>query len=145
MSIIQNKKLFYVDSHQKLNESDTDSNFSYYFDTNGETYDYVAVMQATIPKSYYLVQEGRNTFILNENGNYVTITVPIGNYSRSSFRATIQSLLTAQSPLGFIYTVSIPNVATQADTGKYTFTVSDPLPSMPIQFILKMTWMISLD
>ena len=135
MSIIQNKRIFYVDSHQKLNATDTDTNFSYYFDTHGEKYDYVAVLQATIPKSYYLVQDGRNTFVLNENGNYVTITVPIGNYSRSSFRSVIQSLLTTNSPLGFVYTVTIPNVSNQADDGKYTFAVSDPLPIWPVQLI----------
>lgn len=135
MSLIQNKRIFYVDSHQKLNATDTDSNFSYSFDTHGEIYDYVAVLQATIPKSYYIVQAGRNTFQLNEDGEIVTISVPIGNYSRSSFKVAVQALLTSNSPHGFIYTISIPNVASQADDGKYTFTVSDPPPTMVIQFI----------
>lgn len=123
MSLITSKRIFYVDSHNKL--SGTHSNFSYFLDYKNEEYDHVVVLQATIPKSYYLVQNGKNTFVLDENGSLATITMPVGNYSRSSFRFQLQEQLNNNSPNGYSYVVSIPNVQQSADTGLYTFTVSN--------------------
>ena len=60
MSLIETQRIFYVDSHFRL--SGTHSDFTYQFDFQGQNYDYAVVLQATIPKSYYLVQSGRNTF-----------------------------------------------------------------------------------
>ena len=111
MSLIISKRIFYVDSHNKL--SGTHSNFSYYLEYQNEEYD--VVLQATIPKSYYLVQAGKNTFVLNENGNHVVISMPLGNYSRTSFRFQLQEQLNTNSPLGYTYVISIPNVQQTAD------------------------------
>lgn len=121
MALIVDKQFFYVDSHNR--KTGTDSDFSYYLDIQGD-FDYGIVLQASIPKSYYLVQLGFNTFILNENGNQTVVTLPIGNYSRSSFRAQLQTSLNASSFHAWVYLVSIPNTAITADTGLYTYSVS---------------------
>lgn len=121
MSIIISKKIFYVDSHQRT--SGTHTNFSYVFEFQ-EEYDHVVVLQANIPKSYYMVINGRNTFILREGIIDTTITLPFGNYSRSSFRLQLISSLNAASPNSWIYNVQIPNTAITADTGYYYYTVT---------------------
>jgi len=51
--------------------------------------------------------------------------MPIGNYSRSSFKNQLQTSLNAASPNHWAYVVSIPNVSITADTGYYTITVSE--------------------
>src|SRR3954470_22945414 len=122
MSLITSKRLFYVDSHQRI--SGTHSNFTYQLDYKNEDYDYCVVLQATIPKSYYLIQSGQNTFTLQEGGSAATITVPIGNYSRSSFQSQLQSLLNSLSPNHWTYAISIPNTLITGDTGLYTYTVT---------------------
>ncbi len=121
MSLIISKKIFYVDSH--LRTSGTHTNFSYVFEFQ-EEYDHAVVLQANIPKSYYIVQNGRNTFTLREGIVDTLITLPYGNYSRSSFRVQLISSLNAASPNGWIYNVVIPNTAITADTGYYYYSVS---------------------
>ena len=63
MSLISSKRLFYIDSHNRLNGT---SNFLYQLDYKDEDYDYCVVLQPSIPKSYYLVQSGQNTFHYEE-------------------------------------------------------------------------------
>ena len=122
MSIITSKKLFYIDSHSRL--SGTHSNFTYQLDYKNEDYDYCVVLQASIPKSYWLIQTNQNTFTLDEISNQVTISIPVGNYSRSSFAYQLQYQLNANSPNHYTYQISIPNSQT-GDTGFYTWTVSN--------------------
>ncbi len=86
--------------------------------------DSVAVLQGSFPKSYYLVRTGRNTLILTEGANSVTITIPAGNYNMKSFRIVLKALLNSSSPHSWVYTMIEPNTATSASTGKYTFAVS---------------------
>ena len=74
---------------------------------------------------FKLVQNGTNTFVLDENGSLASITMPVGNYSRTSFRFQLQDQLNNNSPNGYTYAVSIPNVQQTADSGLYTFTVSN--------------------
>jgi hypothetical protein len=83
----------------------------------------VVVLQANIPKSYYLVQSTNNTFTLTELGVPYTVTVPIGNYTRTNLKTALTTLLTAASGNAWTYTVTIPSTS-QVDLGKYTITVS---------------------
>ena len=110
MSLIISKRIFYVDSHNRL--SGTHSNFNYYLDYKNEDYDHCVVLQATIPKAYYLVQPSKNTFVLDENGNQVVISLPIGNYSRTSFGFQLQYQLNTNSPNGYTYVMSTIRVYT---------------------------------
>lgn len=113
----------WVDSDYRI--SGTSSCFTY--DVRLPTnlhYDSVALLQASVPKSYYLVKSGSNTLTLTEGKSSATITVPAGNYSMASFRTVLTTLLNAGSPTGYTYAISQPSTATEASTGKYTFTVS---------------------
>jgi hypothetical protein len=122
MSFIQSKRLYYIDSHNRV--SGTHSDFQYQLEYKNDEFDHCVILQATIPKSYYLVQSGNNTFQLQEGTSTVTITIPIGNYSRLSFQNQLQSLLNSSSPNSYTYTISIPNTFSTGDTGLYTYTVS---------------------
>lgn len=121
MSLITDRKIFYVDSHQR--ESGTDSNFTYILNMDNKFYDSVCMLQCNIPKSYYLVQSGQNTFTLVEGTSTVTISLPIGNYGRSSFKTQLQTSLNASSPHSWAYNVAISS-STGPDTGLYYFSVT---------------------
>jgi hypothetical protein len=85
-------------------------------------YNRVALLQAEIPKSYYLVLRGKNYFTLVEEGVERMIEIPIGNYGRRSFieelaeqmnldGATIQYSFTWTSLTGKLYITVSGNVA----------------------------------
>jgi len=121
--LTEHSKIYYINSNDRI--SGTDSRFTisipYYPQDNFNT---VCVLQAVIPKSYYLIRPGLNTFTLQENFVNTTIIIPIGNYSRRSLESTVQNLLNANSPNSIGYTISWPS-STQPHTGKFTFTCTD--------------------
>ncbi len=117
------KHFVYVDSRNRL--AGTDSNFTYNINFPPDAqFDRVVVLNALIPKSYYLVQTGHNTFTLTEGTSAVTVTVPVGCYLLDTFRSVVQGVLNTASPHGWVYAVSYPTITTSANTGKYTFTVT---------------------
>ena len=115
-----NKKVFYVNSRNRT--TGTNSDFTFLLDMKGFEPTHCVVLQANIPKSYYIIQDGANTFTLTEEGVDATATIPPGNYNRTNFRVVISSLLNSTSPNGYTYTMTYPNTATGGDTGKYTYT-----------------------
>lgn len=112
------KELLYIDS--KNRSSGTDSNFTYTIPYTVTKYDYVAVLDASIPKSYYIVQSGQNSFVVRENGVDTTITLTPGNYSRKSLQASLIALLNTRV---YQYSIASPSI-NDVDTGKFTFTVT---------------------
>jgi hypothetical protein len=118
---MKESKIFYINSRYRI--SGTHSDMNYRLDMHDIQPDHVIVLQANIPKSYYMVQEGLNTFILTEGGSSIEISIPVGNYNRTNFKTTIQTLLNTNSPNTWNYIITIPS-STVADTGKYTFMVS---------------------
>src|SRR5690625_6031779 len=113
MSILRTKKLYYINSRNRVNGSN--ENFTYKIELpTPNHFDHVCVMQAVIPKSYYLVQEGQNTFTVTiyvkvsgvvHPGAPHVITVPPGNYTRRTFQNVLQSLLnTIGSAIDFTIT-----------------------------------------
>lgn len=113
-----------INFNSKDRVSGTNSNFiSNPVDLGNNSFDTVCLVQASIPKSFYNMPSGYNTFTLQENGVNATITVPIGSYNRINLATVLAGLLTAASPNGRTYTVSYP-AATVADTFKYTFTIN---------------------
>jgi hypothetical protein len=121
--MIQAKTVFYINSRDRV--SGTDGHFTFKMNLPPHNkYDYACVLEAQIPKSYYLVQNTYNTFVLQENGVNTTITVDVGNYSRRSFQTVLQNLLNASTTHGWVYTISYPSTATTAETGKFTYTVT---------------------
>ena len=124
MSLMSDSVIFIVDSSQAITGAGTGSWTSQINIPKGLDYDRVCVLQAIIPKSYYLVNAPYNTFILSENGTRTTITMTPGNYNVKSFATLISALLTASSSQGWVYTITYPNSITQVDTGKFLYTVS---------------------
>ena len=84
MNHVGSKSIFYIDSQNRLNEADTSSNFTVRVDMPPmNKYNRICVLQASIPKSYYLISDGRNTLALNEPG-----TVSLSSGSITSNRKT---------------------------------------------------------
>src|SRR5690348_10882746 len=92
-------QMFYVNSRQRL--SGTHSNFTYEVPIPTDSkFTHACVMSASVPKSFYLVANGRNTFTIQEDAKTATITVPVGNYTRSGFQIKLTELLNTASPNG---------------------------------------------
>lgn len=121
MLIPGHSKIFYLNSKNRL--GGTHENMSYKLDFRDLEPDHVMVLSANIPKSFYMIQDGYNTLTLSENGSEATITMPIGNYSRKSFKNVMQSHLNSESPNNWTYSILIPE-STAPDDGKYTINVS---------------------
>lgn len=113
--------------------SGSNSNFnSLPVDLGNNAFDTVCLVQASLPKSFYNMPTGFNTFTLRENATSVTVTIPRGSYTRLNLQSVLASVLTAASPNALTYTVSYP-ASTAADTFHYTFTVSSAI--IAVQFI----------
>lgn len=115
----------YIDSKDRI--AGTTSNFTSIIDLPPNDFNRVCLLQASIPKSWYLYDTTNNTFTLRENGVNTTITIPVGNYNRVSFAVILTSLLnTASQLLGGVnfntYTITYPNKTLQTDNNKYTFS-----------------------
>src|SRR5690349_7428360 len=118
-----NKRFVYIDSNKRI--SGTHSNFEYDLSVASfQEYTHVCVAQANIPKTYYLIELGENTFTLREDVHDIQISIPAANYTRSNLKTVLEGLLNDSSVLGISYTVTTPAV-TEGDTGKYTFTCSN--------------------
>jgi hypothetical protein len=105
-------------------------------DLGNNAFDSVCLVQASIPKSFYNVPSGYNTFTLQENAASVTITIPRGSYTRINFQSILATLLTAASPNLLTYTVTYP-ASTAADTFHYTFVVNSAV--IVCRFVLTAT------
>jgi len=91
-------------------------------DEKQRDFDSVCLVSASIPKSYYLVQPGFNTFILEEDGIQVVITIDDGNYSVSSFITKVIPLLTFASSIPPLSNNFIYSAVFNYDQGKFIFT-----------------------
>ena len=119
---VTNPHYVFVNSRDRI--AGTDEDFTYNIDLpSGIEFTHVVCLNALIPKSYYLIQNGleENSFKLQENNTTVIIKVPVGNYLLSAFKKVISELLTANSPNGLIYSMTYP-LLSGPDTGKWTFT-----------------------
>jgi hypothetical protein len=117
--------IYYINSANRINESDTDTNFSYKFQhIQDEDFDRVVVLSASIPKSFYLVQQGYNTMTLQEGVSSVVLTFTPGNYNRNSLLLACKTLLNTYSPNHWTYNITYNNINQTYDDGKYYFTVT---------------------
>lgn len=104
--------------------SGTNSSFiSAPLDLGYNQYDSVALVQASIPRSFYNVPSSYRTFTLRELGVNYIITMTAGSYNKINLATNLASKLTAASGNGWTYSVSYPS-ASQPDTFKYTFSVT---------------------
>jgi len=120
---MQSHQIFYINSANR--DSGTNSYFTFTLPVDSAAgYDRVCLLACSIPKSFYVIQAGFNTFTLRENGVDTTISITPGNYSYLSFMAVLPPLLNAASPNGWTYSMTYPSRLTQPDTGHFTFNVS---------------------
>ena len=92
--ILKENYIAYINSYNKLVSTDSTSNFTVMINlTKNNNFNKVVVLQMSIPKSYYLVQNGYNTFNIYEPDtlSYHLVTIPVGNYTRSLFMAQLNT------------------------------------------------------
>lgn len=123
MSIIENSQIYYINSGDRENGTSTQFTHAFVIPESAQ-FDRCVILQASIPLSFYLIQQGFNTFTLREGIQNVIITIPPGNYSATSMIVVLTSLLNAASPNLYVYSISLPNKNITASTGRYTFLVT---------------------
>lgn len=126
MSGIQTSRIYYINSQNRI--SGSDSNFSYLIPIDDQ-YTHVCVLQASIPMSFYLVRNGYNTFILNEKGTDILVTIPEGNYNYNNFMTTFKNALNNASLNHWSYDITFNN-----QTAKYTYNVTNNDAQPSFQF-----------
>ena len=104
MSSLLPPKIIDISSLTKI--SGTSSNFTVSIPPIDAGYNRVSVVSASIPKTFYNVDAPYNTFVMTESKTSTTITVPVANYSFTSFATTIAALLNANTTNGIVYTVT---------------------------------------
>lgn len=135
MSLFHRNDIYQVTIDSFFRDEGTSSNFqiSPVLPVQSSQFDRVCLSKLQIPRSYYDVLSGYNTFTLRENGLSATITITEGNYNVLTFQSALQTALNLNSPRGWVYSVSYPP-ATQVNTNKFTYTVSGNAGVQP-QFI----------
>lgn len=133
MNLITKRKILYIDSSSQL--TSTNNVFVSNLDVEiPKEYNYVSLVGFQCPVSYYIIASGNNTFQLKEGNTKVSISVLPGNYNILSFQTTISSLLTANSPNGYTYTITYPSSYTTVDTGKFTYQVNSTVNTVSLLF-----------
>jgi len=121
--MIRHRRVFYLNSANRLGGTDASECTLQINIPSHEAFTHVLVVEANIPKSYYLVQAGYNTFTIVENTVPRTITLTPANYGATCFATCLTAALNAGAPAGWAYAVSLPSTM-QPQTGKWTFTVA---------------------
>jgi len=85
------------------------------------------VISAEIPFSYYVFNSTNNTFILTEAvGGPRVVTIPVGNYTVSTFITALEAALNAASATASMYTVTVSSttgkITVTSNGGPFTFT-----------------------
>lgn len=111
----------YVDSDYRI--SGTSSNFVYKIELP-KPFNRCCVISASIPKTWYLIQSGYNTFSVTEASGTRTITIPVGDYTVTNFTTVLLAQLNTGT---YVYSVS-----RDAYTSKLTYTVSGNAGFQPI-------------
>jgi len=132
MTGVMDFRYYYITSDNQL--SATNNVFTTALDIPEGRFNRITLVNLNIPVSFYVIQNGHNTFYLTENSTSVLITIPQGNYNINSFITGLTSLLNLNSPNGLTYTLSFPNTYTQTSTGKITYTSSNPLIQSSFNF-----------
>lgn len=121
-----NRRIYTINTIDKM--AGTNENFTYSLTIPSDAnFDRVVVLNVSIPVSFYLIQDDINTFNIREDGVDRLITIPPGNYSAKVFILILVPLLNAGAPIGWIYSMLLPNQNVEASTGKFTYSVSGNL------------------
>lgn len=123
-----------IDSNNRI--SGSSSNFSINVDLPvNSSFDRVALSQASIPRSYYDVQDGYNTFLLKEGLNITTVIITPGMYNITTLMIEVAGALHSYSPNGLTYSLSYPNSAITSNDNKITFSVNTSSINCQLIFI----------
>ena len=127
-----------VNSYNKLSVSDSTSNFSVKINLpKNNVFDRVVVSQVSIPKSFYMIPNGYNTFhLLEPNQTPQVVIIPCGNYTKSALLAQLIISLNTASLLPYVYSVTASLL-----TGLLTFCVNGILqPSLFLPPMCTNSW-----
>jgi len=121
------KYISYVNSYNRVVSSDSTSNFSVQINLpKNNVFDRVVVSQVSIPKSYYMIPLGYNTFTLLEPTKLPqVVSIPCGNYTRTNLLLQLALSLNTASSLNYVLPLVSPytyNVTASVLTGKLVFT-----------------------
>ena len=123
MSIIHGEPLiYYINSDNRTNINDISSAFSMKIEMPvNHNYDHMCLLNASIPKSYYMIEKGYNTFYIQELGISYLVSLNIGNYSKNIWLTEIARALNAATSHNalWVYTVGFNNII-----GKIIYSVS---------------------
>lgn len=116
--------VYHIDS--KSRNTGSASNFRLRLNDVIENIRSIKLLSASIPNAQYIVDSTNNTFTLVEFKSssptglsaLAAITFPVGNYTPATFATQLATLLTANSPQGWTYTVTF-------DTTTYKLTISE--------------------
>jgi hypothetical protein len=133
-------KIVYVNSDKVKRTSGKAHDFQFNIDIgtqhNEFEYDHVTVLNASVPKTWYLINDNNNTFIVEEVNtlttttiNRITITLSIGQYDIGSLLFEMMSKISSAGLL-FAY-----NNAFSTVSGKITFNCSNAIPGLISNFI----------
>lgn len=122
MSYYTSKQIFHINSANRTENSNshTDFNIILKIDRN-ENFTHCVILDAAIPKSYYIIRANHNSFLLSEGGTDTVLTIPAGNYTRKSFAIAMAAALNSAL---WDYTITYHTSSTSVDTGKYSYSVS---------------------
>lgn len=126
MSLVTKGSIYIIDSKDRIDTVGS-SGSDFLFKINipkSEEYDRVCVLQALIPKSYWLVNAPYNYFTLVENGVSTVIYLKEGNYNARSFCYIMSQLLTSSSTQGWSYSITMANPQIDVETGLFIYTVT---------------------
>ena len=102
--------IYHLNSANRI--SGTNGDFNVKVDLTGTgfsitDFDSVCLLSASIPKSYYAIQDGQNTFTFREKNTSHPITIPPGTYSANTFASTVATLINNTTTDGNTYTMII--------------------------------------
>ena len=119
MSLIKTQQTIHINSSFRTSGTHSDFVINIPLKKNNK-FTHVAVIDISIPKSYYLISGGSNTFTIEENGSTFIVTIPVGNYSINSFLYVLNNIFQNTQGLNH-YTATFANSKTEPQTGKISF------------------------
>lgn len=90
-------------------------------------YTHVNILSFRIDYSFYMIEDGHNTFIINEDGTPILITLTPGNYSATALKEELNIKINKASI--YDYTITIETNSNKVQNGKWTFTTSNNNPT----------------
>lgn len=119
----------------KTRQSGDINNFIHKIDfERGHEFDSIALISASIPKSYYMLDSTRDNITLgySEDGDTSSVILSSGDYNATNLIYLLSQLLTAGSPNGYTYTVTFADPDVSPVTNKLIFQVTGNAGIQPI-------------